>query len=206
MIHNQKGLLMLADRHITRDQRIAIAIGLGLMLATYLVFSVRSLLNPVSPGELLSFKRLMTTVLGAGLFLFVAHRASRTLRRNPARIGPILALSALSLLILLATRVAYDLFIAGVSDRVLAVNVRWMMTWLGYFGAALATYYAVLLARRALRRQSVKTGLSHDEAVAMVVAEVSDWTLAERRELIAALSRIPDYEEADPAAKALAAG
>lgn len=197
---------MLADRHITRDQRIAIAIGLGLMLATYLVFSVRSLLNPVSAGELLSFKRLMTTVLGAGLFLFVAHRASRTLRRNPARIGPVLALSALSLLILLATRVAYDLFIAGVSDRVLAVNVRWMMTWLGYFGAALATYYAVLLARRALRRQSVKTGLSHDEAVAMVVAEVSDWTLAERRELIAALSRIPDYEEADPAAKALAAG
>lgn len=197
---------MLADRHITRDQRIAIAIGLGLMLATYLVFSVRSLLNPVSAGELLSFKRLMTTVLGAGLFLFVAHRASRTLRRNPARIGPVLALSALSLLILLATRVAYDLFIAGVSDRVLAVNVRWMMTWVGYFGAALATYYAVLLARRALRRQTVRIGLSHDEAVAMVVAEVSDWTLAERRELIAALSRIPDYEEADPAAKALAAG
>mgnify|MGYP001613795580 CR=1 FL=1 len=197
---------MLADRHIAHDKRIAIAIGLALMLATYLVFSVRSLLNPVSPGDLLSLKRLITAVLGAGLFLLVAHRASRTLKRGPARIAPVLIYSAISFIALLTIRIAYDLFVAGVTDAVLAANVRWMMSWVGYFGAALATYYALIPARAAVRREAATAPLSQDETVALVVAEVSEWTLAERRELIAALSRIPDYEEADPAARALTAG
>lgn len=199
---------MLADRPNTHDKRIAFAIGLALMLATYLVFSLRSMLNPGSGGDLFSEKRAITAVLGGGLFLFVAHRASRMLRRDPARIGPVVALSALSLAILLTIRVAYDLFVAGATEAVLAVNVRWMMTWLGYFGAALASYYALILARRALRQEAVATAaaLTQDETVTMVVAEVSQWSLAERRELIAALARIPDYEEADPAATAIAAG
>lgn len=201
---------MLANGHgeqskHAQDQRIAIAIGLALMLATYVVFSVRSLLNPVSPGDLLSVKRLLTVGLGAGLFLFVAHRASGALKGRRVRLAPVLLYSTISVAILLTMRIAYDLLVAGATEAVLAVNLRWMMTWIGYFGAALATYCALILARRALRREAAAP-LTQDETVAMVVAEVSEWTLAERRELIAALSRIPDYEEADPAAHAIAAG
>lgn len=190
----------------SQDKRIAIAIGLALMLATYVVFSVRSLLNPVSPGDLLSVKRLLAVGLGAGLFLFVAHRASAALKGRRVRLAPVLLYSMISVAILLTMRIAYDLFVAGATEAVLAVNLRWMMTWIGYFGAALATYCALILARRALRREGAAAPLTQEETVAMVVAEVSEWTLAERRELIAALSRIPDYEEADPAAQAIAAG
>jgi hypothetical protein len=54
--------------------------------------------------------------------------------------------------------------------------------------------------RGALHRVKSPPPFSRKEATAAIVEEATEWTPAERRALIASLSRVPDYEEADPLA------
>lgn len=138
-----------------RDRRTAVFFGLGLLIASYLLFSMRSMLNPVEPGDLVSVKRLITTSVGAAMFLVVVRRAGRPAAGNGAgRLMTLALLCAASAALVLATRVGYDLFVDQRTEDVLARNVRWLIAWLGYFSAALLGYYAATIRQRAARRDA----------------------------------------------------
>lgn len=186
----------MSAQHRTRHETAnPLVFALGLMVATYAAFSVRTLLDTVNPGDLFSAKRLVATGAGAVLFILAARRIGKASRQK----WTVLLSSALlwcvgGALALLAVRVGYDLLFAADSDWSFQRNLRWVIAWFGYFAAAMAGYCASLLASRRRPTRS----WSRQEVTNAMIAETQAWSVEERRRLIAALKRVDAYEEADP--------
>ncbi|MFM5923375.1 MAG: hypothetical protein ACKOPG_04225 [Novosphingobium sp.] len=190
---------MLGERRALKENALARHFAIALMAATYLAFSARTLLNTVDPGEMFSLKRMIATGVGAIVFMVVARSAWR----NPDRpllfqLSSVLLLSALGAAAILAIRIGYDLYVANRSEGVIQHNLRWLITWLGYFLTAIASYFAVLLARRVARLRSVDRPFTRPEIADALIEEVSQWSPAERNALIASLAQTANYGEADP--------
>ncbi|MFM5955261.1 MAG: hypothetical protein ACKOPE_13295 [Novosphingobium sp.] len=169
------------------------------MSATYLAFSVRTLLDTVNPGELFSLKRFIATGVGAAAFVAVALPTRKAPERElSARLASVLLLSAAGAALVLAVRIGYDLIVADHVDAILQRNVRWIITWFGYFSATVASYIAILFARRARRQELSDRPFSRPEIAAALVAEVSQWNADERRALIESLDQAAAYVQADP--------
>ncbi len=184
---------------LRHDRQLALIIGLALMAVTYLIFSARAMLDPISPGEMISLKRLIATGAGAGLFMLAVGRAARVSARSWAeRLLAVLWVAAVGGLAILLLRIGYDLFVADRGDAVIARNARWMLAWLGYFAAAIGGYFTITMVKMAMRREKLAHRFSRNEIASALVEEVTDWSPQERRLLIARLSRIRDYEEVDP--------
>lgn len=190
---------MFATRPLRHDRQLALLIGLVLLVATYVIFSIRAVLDPATPGDLLSLKRLIATAAGSGLFMLAVAKAAKVpSARWSERLTALLWVTAIGTLAMLAFRIGYDLLVDNRPDAVVARNARWVLAWLGYFGAAIGGYFAITFIRQTVRRERVNRAFSRAEVASVLVEEVGDWTPEERRALIARLSRIRDYEEADP--------
>ncbi len=190
---------MSATRRIRHNRQLALTIGVVLLVATYLVFSIRAVLDPATPGDLLSLKRLIATAAGSGLFVLAVAAATQTqARRWTKRVRALLLVSVLGMAALLAFRIGYDLLIENRAEAVIARNARWVLAWLGYFAAAIGGYFAITFIKQAVRPEPAAAAFDRGEVAKVLIAEVSDWAPEERRALIARLSCIRDYEEADP--------
>lgn len=190
---------MPATRRILLDRQLALTIGLILLVATYLVFSVRAVLDPVTPGEVLSLKRFVATAAGSGLFLFAVARAARLpLQAWSARLATLLWVTAVGAAAMLVFRIGYDVLVDNRPDAVIARNARWILAWLGYFAAAIGGYFAITFVKQAMRRAPVAPVFDRADVAAVFIEEVAEWPPQERRALMARLATIRDYEEADP--------
>lgn len=190
---------MSATRRLRHDRQLALTIGILLLVATYLVFSIRAVLDPATPGDMFSLKRLIATAAGSALFMLaVTTAAGVPVARWSQRLRALLWITAMGSIALLAFRIGYDLLVDNRPDAVLARNARWMLAWLGYFGAAIGGYFAITFVKQAVRKERVAPTFDRAEIASVLVTEVQDWSPAERRALIARLSRVGDYEEADP--------
>lgn len=190
---------MLAANRFQHDRQIALLIGAGLLVATYLVFSLRAVLDPANPGDLFSLQRFIATSAGAGFFILAVGRAARVPARGwPERLLAVAWVAGAGILALLAFRVGYDLLVDNRTEAVFSRNLRWVLVWLGYFAAAVGGYFAITFVRQAMRREQKAPTFSRAELTAVLIREISEWTPEERRTLAAQLSQIRDYEEADP--------
>jgi hypothetical protein len=185
------------------ERRAAVWIGAILMLATYLAFSLRTLIDPVDPGELLSLKRLFAAATGTLVFWTVTRSAARSPADRIRERIPVLVLQAVGALgLVLAARVGFDLLASAGDDARLARNLRWIIAWAGYFAAALVAYVAVVSAVSA-RRPAASAFTSREDAVAWLIGEVSAWPEAERQAVAARIAGPQVYLEADPVAALL---
>ena len=118
---------MLANRSLPHDRRLAVMIGLVLMVATYLIFSIRAVIDPLTPGHFISLKRLIATAAGAGLFLLAVSKAARIPARGWAeRITAMLWITAIGSLAMLAFRIGSMPF--GMKAQPRATILRWSQT------------------------------------------------------------------------------
>lgn len=180
------------------DHRIAAFVGMLLLFATYFAFSFRAVMNPVEPGELLSEKRLVIVALGTGLFWLITRYARRSwVGQAPRRFAGIAFLSVVALAVVLASRIAYDLWIAGEGKAEVVRNLLWTIIWAGYFGTALLGYLAAILVR-SLRNGAFLARGTCEDRLTTVLNEVSTWSARDRRTLAAMIDQPPRYLEADP--------
>jgi len=190
---------MFTNRRLSHDRHLAAMIGLCLMVATYLVFSIRAVLDPVSPGEMLSLKRLIATGAGAGLFFLAVARAGAVPSgRWSERLVAMLWITAVGSLAIMAFRIGYDLIVDHRAEAVVARNARWVLAWFGYFAAAVGGYFAITFLKQAVRRERAGRAFNRAEVASVLIEEVAEWTPEERRALLMRLGRIKDYEEVDP--------
>lgn len=110
---------------------------------SYLAVSARAILNPYEMHAFFDAKRLLSVAAGA-LVLWLAIRDGE--RRWEQGFRPQI-LKALNVAIpgaiaLLVAREAWDLAASGEIAQRLAHNTRWMLTWTGYFAAAVAGFLA----------------------------------------------------------------
>lgn len=190
---------MIAANRLKHDRRIALVIGVCLLVATYLVFSLRAALDPANPASLFSLQRLIATSTGAGFFILAVGRVARMpARRWSERLIALMWVTVAGVIALLAFRIGYDLLVDNRTEAVFSRNFRWVLTWLGYFAAAIGGYFAITFVRQAIEREHDAPAFTRAEVSAALMREAANWTAEERRVLAAKLSQIEAYEEADP--------
>lgn len=183
---------------LRRDDRLLLLIGVVLLTVTYTVFSARNMLIAETPDNLLSIKRLLTTSIGALAFVLVARRLRNVVSGGHLRLAASwLALVCAAAASVWIVRVGYDVLVVNESEAVLADNARWLLTWSGYFLAALVGYLSLLRKRSDRDPRQSEPAVSRNEMIAAIVTESGKWLPEERQALISALSALPDYEEAD---------
>jgi hypothetical protein len=113
-------------------------------IVTYAAISTRALLNPYETNYLVDAKRIFSVLLGAVILWLALRSANRNWRQKAAiQLFAVLRISAVGVLTLFAAREIYDLAASGELATNLAVNIRFMLTWIGYFGAAVAAFLAL---------------------------------------------------------------
>lgn len=143
------------------ELQVRILVCLALMAATYLAFTIRTMIDPVDPGELLSGKRAMASAAGAAMCWFAVQRIRMIpLAELPTRLIGIACIVVAGGGFVLATRIAYDFAIEGETQALLARNLRWVITWLGYFAAAVMGYLAITFARSVSEARKVSKSAS----------------------------------------------
>lgn len=193
---------MFADRWTHDNKRVAVLFCALLMAATYLAFSIRSVLLASGSSDWISAKRLITTAVGAGMFLLVARFCDRSLfPRLSMRFFAIGAMTLAAMAMVFFARMAFDLVFGVAAEEVVLSNARWVITWLGYFAAALIGYYLSTQVRH-LRQSRCVAPMTREAAVAAVARQVSTWSEADRLALVELLAPSARYEEADPLAQA----
>ncbi len=88
-------------------------------------------------------------------------------------------------IVLLLTREAYDLAASGELAQRRALNVRWMLTWIGYFTAAAAAFLALSYHRQLQVALTGRTDVRNTEmnsvSIPTAVYEVADLDCDPRR-------------------------
>lgn len=122
------------------EAQVVVLLALLFWVSTYSLFSVRSVLFPPDGIDVISTKRLITTFLGAMLFLFAIMRL-----RHPSKKGRdrhkllVISSTVAASTVMFALRVAYnDLAEPYAFD--LTDHGRWVLVWGGYFLAGLALF------------------------------------------------------------------
>ena len=111
---------------------------------SYVAVSTRAILSPFEANAFVDAKRLLSVGIGAAILWFSISAAERLSEQGPrAQILAILNIAIPGAIGLLLVREAYDLFASGELAQRLALNLRWMLTWVGYFAAASATFLAL---------------------------------------------------------------
>lgn len=113
-------------------------------VVTYAAISMRAVLSPFEVNTFVDAKRALSVVLGAFVLWIAIRAAERLSDQSPgAQIFAVLNVAIPGAIVLLLTREAYDLAASGELAQRLALNVRWMLTWIGYFTAAAAAFMAL---------------------------------------------------------------
>lgn len=148
-------------------------------LVTYVAISVRAMLSPFEVNYLFDAKRAFSVVLGA-FILWLAIRAAE--RNGGHKLGEqiiaILNVAIPGAIALLLAREAYDLAVSGEFAQRLALNVRWMLTWTGYFAAAVASFLALGYYRELQLLKGHNMGLN-DNALRAAPRAKADYESAE---------------------------
>ena len=112
-------------------------------LVTYAAISARAILSPYEVNNLIDAKRVFSVAIGAFVLWLAIRAAERRSDIGPG--GQVLAVLNIAIpgaIGLLLAREVYDLAASGELAQRLALNVRWMLTWIGYFAAAVAGFLA----------------------------------------------------------------
>jgi hypothetical protein len=189
----------------------ALAVAFGIFV--FLVFTFRAALNPdEATTALLNDKRIIATLIGAGIYWLTLRSISRRLDQP---IGNILRASlrivVLGSLVLLSVRAAIDVIYAIDLQQSIARNVRWLLLWLGYFATWVAGFvaHAYYLRLRVVEAPNARTerlpvrGLALDSEAAVVLLEsivnrLGDNSPVEKHAIAAQLMDRAGYECADP--------
>jgi hypothetical protein len=164
---------------------------LALLFATitYAAISTRALLNPHEINYLIDMKRILSVLLGAAVLWFALRAAERySAQRAAVQAVAILRVSALGIIALLIARELYDVIESDKFAASLALNIRFILIWIGYFAAAVAgfmgfSYYRQLQTVKAL-------------GTAKIFADSANYR-SEMKKLLMVLREETGYESAD---------
>lgn len=113
-------------------------------LITYAAISMRAVLSPFEANTFIDAKRAFSVAIGAFILWLSVRAIDRVSGQGPsAQIFAVLNVAIPGAIGLLLTREAYDLAASGEFAQRFALNVRWMLTWIGYFAAGISTFLAL---------------------------------------------------------------
>ncbi len=161
--------------------------------STYVLLSARAVLNPVEVKHFIDLKRILSVLGGAALLLVVIGQTLTAPHREPrAQLLAVVKFTIIGTVSLCLLREAYDLVVSGELARGIDRNIRWMLSFIGYFTTAVATFLAVTYYQQLqLVRGQAAEKLATDAKATMGV---------EREEIIAFLAVLQaqsGYENAD---------
>lgn len=111
---------------------------------TYTAISMRAVLSPFEVNSFIDTKRGLSVAIGAFILWLSVRAIDRVSGQGPsAQIFAALNIAIPGAIGLLLTREAYDLATSGEFAQRFALNLRWMLTWIGYFAAAVAAFLAL---------------------------------------------------------------
>lgn len=150
-------------------------------VVTYLALSTRAILNPYEVQQFVDSKRLLSVVVGATVLWFAVRAAvAEQTYGLRAQIFAVVQISILGTIIVFLSREVYDLAISGELAQQIGRNFRWLLGWIGYFAAAITSFFAIFFYRQlktiggynaAAGSQSVKTeDMADHEKVAGLLA------------------------------------
>lgn len=163
---------------------------------TYAALSTRAVLSPYEVKHFIEPKRILSILIGTSVLWFSVRAA--TAEKSGSLRGQIVAVLWVSVpgaAALLLAREAYDLAVSGELAQRLGLNVRWMLTWIGYFAAGVATFFA-----HALYRESQAAARHIPSAkldIRPVAAAINVRERAEIADLLILLRDQLGYESAD---------
>ena len=149
---------------------------------TYVMLSTRAILSPFEVKHFVDAKRILSVLAGAWLLWVAVNAATVAQGHGPrAQIVAVLRVSVPGILGIFATRELYDLAVSGELAQRLSLNIRWMLSFLGYFAAAVATYFALSYHRllqsaqasalpNSLRAGTADNGLDRQEIVNLLIS------------------------------------
>lgn len=111
---------------------------------TYAAISMRAVLSPFEVNSFIDTKRGLSVAIGAFILWLSVRAIERVWGQGPrVQIFAMLNVAIPGAIGLLLTREAYDLAASGEFAQRFALNLRWMLTWSGYFAAAVAGFLAL---------------------------------------------------------------
>ena len=118
-------------------------------VVTYLALSTRAILNPYEVQHFVDSKRLLSVVVGASVLWFAIRTAlAEQTYGLRAQISIVIQISILGSIIVFLSREVYDLAVYGEMAQQIGRNFRWLLSWIGYFAAAVASFFAIFLYRQ----------------------------------------------------------
>lgn len=133
-----------------RGELTRAALVLGFWLFTYALMTTRAALLPDLPFDVVYPKRIVSTGLGAACLWLLARELERRRSRPLASRLGFAGLGVLaSALVVLSLRLAWGIVVPA-PDSAFNEQARWILTWTGYFVAAIALHQAIDGAAHAL--------------------------------------------------------
>lgn len=135
---------------------------------TYIVMTLRAGLLYGEDLELLNLKRVLTTGVGALVYLaLIVHLGEAPNAARERRLKTALVLTVPAAALILVARLAFDFAFQETQDLI-ARNLLWVIMWTGYFAASVAAYVVYSYHRdiRAIERQPEATGRHQGGAAA----------------------------------------
>ena len=197
---------------------------MGFTVFIFAVFTFRAGLNP-DGAVLVSDKRILATALGGLVYWLAIREISRhSYKPIGAIVFSTLYIGLMGVAALLAVRSAIDAITLPDLSESFARNIRWILLWIGYFGAWVAGFMTLLFYRRlqlnmngaptgtaesasvrptaaaATRVERIEPPLASDTLewlVEAVAAEISRDPQVDRTTLIARLLQQSGYETTD---------
>lgn len=113
-------------------------------VVTYAAISMRAILSPYEANYFIDAKRLFSVAVGTFVLWLSIRAADRVSGQGSgAQLFALLNVAIPGAIGLLLAREVYDLVESGEFAQKSALNLRWMLTWIGYFAAAVASFLAL---------------------------------------------------------------
>jgi len=136
-------------------------------IITYAAISTRAILSPYEVNYFVDAKRLFSVAIGTLILWMSIRAASKLAEQGPgAQLFGVLNVAIPGAIGLLLAREAYDLAASGAFAERFALNLRWMLNWIGYFAAAVATFIALATHRQLQRVLSAGANVPVDSLIA----------------------------------------
>jgi|GEM_PF-1578806 len=166
-------------------------------VVTYIALSTRAILSPFEVKHFIEPKRILSIVIGASILWLAIRTVSAEKSENMgAQIIAVLRISVPGTIALLLAREAYDLAVSGELAQQLGRNVRWMMTWVGYFAAGVAAFFAHVYYRKS--QSFTRSTLSAKSDMGHAVDAITHSERVEILDLLIMMRCELGYESADP--------
>lgn len=146
---------------------------------TYTAMSMRAVLSPFEVNSFIDAKRGLSVAIGAFILWLSVRAIDRVSGQGPsAQIFAVLNVAIPGVIALLLAREAYDLAASGEFAQRFALNLRWMLTWIGYFAAAVAAFVAMSYHRQ-LQDARKDLAYTHSDSSHSIARAKADYELAD---------------------------